>query len=77
MRELGAAGRYVLEQAAAKKWGVDAGEVYAKHHRLYHTATGRSFDFGEVVDAAADVKVPDGDGAPKLKGPVAVEVHRP
>lgn len=69
MRELGAAGRYVLEQAAARKWGVDAGEVYAKDHRLYHTGSGRSFDFGEVVDAAADVEVPSGGAAPKLKDP--------
>ncbi len=67
MRELGAAGRYVLEQAAAKKWGVDASEVYAKDHRLHHTGSGRSFDFGEVVDAAADIAVPTGDAAPALK----------
>ena len=69
MRELGAAGRYVLEQAAARKWGVDASEVYAKHHRLYHSVSGQSFDFGEVVDAAADIMVPTGDAAPKLKDP--------
>ncbi len=71
MRELGAAGRYVLEQAAAKKWGVDASEVYAKDHRIHHTGSGRSFDFGEVVDVAADIKVPSGEGAskPKLKDP--------
>ena len=67
MRELGAAGRYVLEQAAAKKWGVDPNEVYAKDHRLYHSGTGQWFDFGEVVDAAADIVVPTGDAAPKLK----------
>ena len=67
MRELGAAGRYVLEQAAARKWGVDASEVYAKDHRLHHTGSGRSFDFGEVVDAAADIEVPTGAAAPKLK----------
>jgi isoquinoline 1-oxidoreductase beta subunit len=67
MRQLGAAGRYVLEQAAAKKWGVDPSEVYAKDHRLYHSATGRWFDFGEVVDAAAGIVVPTGDAAPKLK----------
>ena len=67
MRELGAAGRYVLEHAAAKKWGVDPSEVYAKDHRLYHTGTGRWFDFGEVVGAAADIVVPTGDAAPKLK----------
>ena len=69
MRELGAAGRYVLEQAAARKWGVDPGEVYAKDHRLHHTGSGRSFDFGEVVDAAADIAVPTGADAPKLKDP--------
>jgi isoquinoline 1-oxidoreductase beta subunit len=67
MRELGAAGRYVLEQAAARKWGVDAGEVYAKDHRIYHTGSGRSFDFGEVVDVAAEIEVPTGDGAPRPK----------
>ena len=67
MRQLGAAGRYVLEHAAAKKWGVDPSEVYAKDHRLYHTGTGEWFDFGEVVDAAADITVPTGDAAPKLK----------
>ena len=69
MRELGAAGRYVLEQAAARKWGVDPGEVYAKDHRIHHTGSGRSFDFGEVVDAAADIAVPTGADAPKLKDP--------
>ena len=69
MRELGAAGRYVLEQAAARKWGVDAREVYAKDHRIHHTGSGRSFDFGEVVDAAADIAVPAGADAPKLKDP--------
>ena len=67
MRELGAAGRYVLEQAAARKWSVDPREVYARNHRLHHSGTGRSFDFGEVVDAAADIAVPAGDAAPKLK----------
>ncbi len=65
MRELGASARYVLEQAAARKWGVDASEVYAKDHRIYHTGSGKSFDFGEVVDVAAEIKLPSGDGAPK------------
>ena len=69
MRELGAAGRYVLEQAAARKWGVDPGEVYAKDHRLHHTGSDRSFDFGEVVDVATEVAVPTGADAPRLKHP--------
>jgi isoquinoline 1-oxidoreductase beta subunit len=46
-------------------------DVYAKDHRIHHTPTGRSFDFGEVVDVAADIKVPSAEGAgkPKLKHP--------
>ncbi|MEM7253055.1 MAG: molybdopterin cofactor-binding domain-containing protein [Pseudomonadota bacterium] len=68
MRELGAQARYVLEQAAAKKWGVDASEVYAKDHRLHHTNSGRSADFGDVVDVAAGISVPEGM-KPALKHP--------
>ena len=68
MRELGAQGRYVLEQAAAKKWGVAPSEVYAKDHRLYHTGTGRSLGYGEVVDIAADISIPEGF-KPQLKHP--------
>ncbi len=67
MRQLGASGRYVLEQAAAKKWGVDPGEVYAKDHRLYHTGSGKSFDFGDVIDVAAEIEVPADNAALKLK----------
>jgi len=67
MRELGASARQLLEKAAAQKWDVDPSEVYAKDHRIYHTNTGDSFDFGEVVDVAAKIPVPSGEGAPKLK----------
>ncbi len=67
MRELGASARQVLEQAAARKWGVDVGEVYAKDHRLHHSPSGRSLDFGEVIDVAAEIEVPTGEGAPKPK----------
>lgn len=66
MRELGAQARSVLEQAAAQKWGVDVSEVYAKDHRIYHTGTGNSFDYGEVVDVAANIQP---SGTPQLKDP--------
>ncbi len=71
MRELGAAARYVLEQAAAKKLGVSPAEVYAKNHRIYHTGSGRSLDYGELVEIAADIRVPRGEAAPQpiLKNP--------
>ena len=59
MRELGAQARDVLERAAAEMWGVDPSEVYARDHRLYHTGSGNSFDFGEVVEAAANIQPMD------------------
>lgn len=67
MRELGAAARYTLEMAAARKWGTDLQNVYAKHHRVYNSRTGQSFDYGELVDVAATINVPAGEAAPKLK----------
>lgn len=67
MRELGAAGRYILEQAAARKWGVDPSMVYARNHRIYNSRSGASFDFGEVVDVAAEINLPSGEAAPRPK----------
>lgn len=71
MRELGAAARYVLERAAAEQLGVPFDEVTARNHRLHHEASGRSLDFGEVVETAAGIDVPTADNAPKpaLKDP--------
>ena len=71
MREIGASTREVLEQAAAMKWDVDRSEVYASNHRLHHTVSGKSLDFGDVVDIARTIEVPTGEDAPKprLKDP--------
>jgi isoquinoline 1-oxidoreductase beta subunit len=59
MRETGATARAMLEQAAAKQWGVDASECTALNHRVHHAASGRSADFGELVEIAASMPVPD------------------
>jgi len=67
MRELGAAAREVLEKAAAQKWGVDPGRVYAENHRLHLRDGNKSLDFGEVVEIAADIEVATGADAPKPK----------
>lgn len=67
LRELGASAREVLEQAAAQKWGVDPSKVHAENHRLHLRGSGRSLDFGEVVDIAAEIATPSGDDAPKPK----------
>ncbi len=69
MREMGASARYVLEQAAARAWGVQPQEVYAKDHRVYHTASGKSLGFGDLAGAAAKIKLPEGDAKPKMKHP--------
>lgn len=69
MREMGAQARDLLERAAARQWGVDRGEVYARDHRVHHTGSGRSLGFGELAQAAAELEPAGGDGAPRLKDP--------
>ncbi len=63
-RRAGAAGREMLIAAAAKKWGVPVDEVYADQGVVYHRPTGRKLTFGELVDEAAQLPVPQN---PKLK----------
>jgi isoquinoline 1-oxidoreductase beta subunit len=58
MREFGATTRAMLEQAAAIKWGVSSLECKARNHKVVHQPTGRSFDYGELVETAAGLKVP-------------------
>ncbi|SDB47445.1 xanthine dehydrogenase family protein molybdopterin-binding subunit [Belnapia rosea] len=59
MRHVGAAARTMLEQAAAKQWGVPVGEVQASNHAVQHKPSGRSLGFGELAKAAAELPVPD------------------
>lgn len=58
MRQIGACARFMLENAAAKKWGVARAEVKAVNHTVTHPATGRSLGFGDLADAAAKEAVP-------------------
>ena len=58
MREFGAAGRQMLEQAAANQWGVDVSECKASNHTVVHAASGKSIGYGDLVEAAADLPVP-------------------
>jgi isoquinoline 1-oxidoreductase beta subunit len=68
MREFGAAARQMLEQAAAKQWGVDAGECKAANHAVVHAASGKSIAFGDLVETAAELPVPAVESL-KLKDP--------
>ncbi|MGY3621135.1 molybdopterin cofactor-binding domain-containing protein [Bradyrhizobium sp. USDA 10063] len=68
MRQIGASARSMLEQAAAKRWGVPASEVKAVHHEVIHSASGRKLGFGELAADAAKESVPSIEGL-KLKNP--------
>ncbi|HXH46350.1 MAG TPA: molybdopterin cofactor-binding domain-containing protein [Bradyrhizobium sp.] len=68
MRQIGASARTMLEQAAAKRWGVPATEVRAVNHEVVHSASGRKLGFGELAADAAKESVPSIEGL-KLKDP--------
>ena len=59
MRAVGAKARMMLEQAAANKWGVEVAEVKADFHKIVHPESGRQAGYGELVEAAGDLEVPD------------------
>jgi isoquinoline 1-oxidoreductase beta subunit len=58
MREAGATARFMLIQAAAKQWGVPAGECETDLHVVVHRATSRKAGYGELASAAAKLPVP-------------------
>jgi isoquinoline 1-oxidoreductase subunit beta len=68
MREAGAAARMMLEQTAAKRWGVDPSEVEARNHEVIHKASGRKVGYGELAEEAATLEVPANDQL-RLKSP--------
>ena len=64
LRKAGAAGRQMLLQAAAKKWNVAASECEAIQSQVHHRSSGRSLSYGELVEEASQLPVPDD---PRLK----------
>ncbi len=67
MRQAGAAGRLMLERAAAAKWGVPPAECKAVLHTVVHTS-GKKLGYGELVSLAAQQPVPKKEEL-KLKSP--------
>ena len=64
LRNLGAAGREILVQAAANKWSVPASECEAIQGEVRHRPSGRTFSYGELVEEASSLPVPEN---PRLK----------
>lgn len=60
MRRMGATARQMLEQAAAQRWGVEVGKVTAESGVVKEKGTKRSLDFGDLVEIAAGIKMPEG-----------------
>jgi isoquinoline 1-oxidoreductase subunit beta len=68
MRQAGAAARMMLEEAAAKRWGVDVSDVEAKNHEVVQKSTGKKLGYGELAEDASKVNVPPTDSL-RLKDP--------
>ncbi|WP_035517130.1 xanthine dehydrogenase family protein molybdopterin-binding subunit, partial [Pseudohaliea rubra] len=58
LRLVGATVRRMLRDAAAERWDVDPATCRAELHRVYHDTSGRSLDYGELVDAVAGREPP-------------------
>ncbi|MCA0919293.1 xanthine dehydrogenase family protein molybdopterin-binding subunit [Pseudooceanicola nanhaiensis] len=66
MRQLGAAARAMLVEAAAQDWGVDASELVTEPGIVVHEGSGRRVAYGDLAAAAMDLPVP---AEPTLKDP--------
>jgi len=59
MRQVGAATRAMLLEAAAKRWGVSASGLKTDKGKIVDPKSGRTLTFGEVASDAAKLKAPD------------------
>ena len=59
MRVAGATARTMLEQAAASEWNVSQAQCKANDHKVRHVISGREIGFGELVELAKRLPVPD------------------
>lgn len=59
LREAGAVTRQLFISAAAKDWGVNDSDCYAENSHVYHRPSKRSITYGELVDTAAEMPIPE------------------
>jgi len=58
MRQAGAAARIVLVQAAAKTWNVEPTSCHAEAGYVLHSSSGRRIPYGDLVERARSIPVP-------------------
>ena len=75
MRRAGAAARVMLEQAAARHWGVPAGEVHANDHVLIHGPSGTAPGFRSRGDGCGGTSCA-GTGHAATEEALAVPLYR-
>jgi len=68
LRRAGATVRELMTTAAATKWNVPNSECAAKGGRITHAKSSRSASYGELVEAALKLPLPDPEKVP-LKNP--------
>ena len=67
LRNAGAAARAMLIQAAAAQWQVDPASCTASNGRVMHAASGGVLAYGDLVDAASALPVPNNPPLKDLK----------
>ncbi len=66
LRKAGATAREMLIAAAAQQWSVERASCSARNGMVFHDASGKKARYGELVQAAAKMPVPEN---PPLKDP--------
>jgi len=61
MRKVGAQTREMLLSAAAQQWGIDKKECRAENSTVVHGPSGRRAKYGELVETASQMAVPNGE----------------
>lgn len=64
LRKAGAAAREMLITAASRRWNIPASQCYAKEGKVYHRTSGRNANYGELIEIASKLSVPQN---PRLK----------